>query len=371
MEHILHLTVLDPAVHTRIYYKYALTEAGLGYEVTVVGTNKTPIPSSSPVRCIALPPPKGGIIARLQRHLLLWKLLVQLKPDVVCTHAPDLLGLLVMYKWCFGFKKKKKIWYDVFEDYALNLAAHPLLSPFRRRAYAWAIRKWENIGVQFCDAILYAEDCYQGILQAPANKTHTLLNTFAFTPLQYPSPSSLSLPQSPYMLYTGTLEKAWGIETTLDLWEQINTFTPLHLVIAGFSYDTAYLQYLKTRICNSRWPDRCTFYGGESYIPYSDIIKLIQNCTFGTGFYHLIPSIKQKLPTKFFEYAVLGKPLIFSSDTYWEKWNETAHIGFTWQNGDDTARLWQNIQDFHAINKNNPDFLWESYAVVLKKLLET
>jgi len=118
---ILQLSVLDPAIHTRIYYKVALSLAEEGFKVCVVGTDKVEVPAILPknVEIISLSTIPRSVTARLLRGWDLFKIAYRRRPDALMIHTPELLHIVVLYKILFP---KTKLFYDVLEDYEKNFS---------------------------------------------------------------------------------------------------------------------------------------------------------------------------------------------------------------------------------------------------------
>lgn len=318
--HICHITVLNPVRHARIFHKLAMSQAKMGYRVSIVGQGtSTHIKESNGVTLYSL-----AAFSRLsfQRLLIGWRLLWyvrKIKPDVVVLHTPELLWV----GWIVHFIGTKKVLYDVHENYAENTQLGTHYPSWLKRPLAAFIRWREKRAVRWLTGVSYAELSYDNMLEAPEDKKIVLRNSF----VSIPSTTNISLPDKPYMLYTGTLARAWGVMETLVLWKKIQAIRPLMLVVAGFGYDEKLLDEIEIFVQASGFPNRFRLIGGRTYVPYEQIIALIQSCWFGTALYHPLPQTIHKLPTKFYEYGALGKPLLFTSAPYWESQNKEWEFG--------------------------------------------
>lgn len=373
MPSILQLSVLDPAIHTRIYYKIALSLAQAGFEVCVAGTDKVEVPKSLPqnIEIISLPTIPRSVTARLGRGWDLFKVAYRRRPDALMIHTPELLHIVVLYKILFP---KTKLFYDVLEDYEKNFRYHPFMRGSIKKIAAPFIRFWEKTLIRFFDAVFYAENCYDNMLGVAEQKKFLLLNHFTNKALSILPNQQPTLPQGPYMLCCGTLNRTWGVKKSLDLWTEFNAIQPLHLIIAGFTYDEETLDMIENYVANSPYKNRFTLVGGNKYVPYPTILYLIQHCSFGTGLYDLPPNIMGKTPTKFYEYLALEKPLLFTSDPYWNSLNQAWNLGIAVSPTDKATDIWQQLQDFSHTKRDPKHYSWEEneeivLVDVLKKIL--
>lgn len=321
---VLQLSILDPVTHTRLFYKIALSLRAAGCEVEIVGADRV---KGSPemlmgVRFTALPLFDRGSLARFFRPFRLLKIALQKKPDILIIHTPELLMMAVLYRF---FAPRSILIYDVLEDYKKNLKYHPFMGNFKKKLLSFAVTIWENCWIPFFDSLWYAELCYEHTHNIPASKKEYILNRFTQKALD--DLPNIPLPDTPYMVCTGTLNRTWGVKKTLLLWEAFNRISPLHLIISGFTFDEEVRPMIETFVQNSPFRERCTIVGINQYVPYPLILYYIKHCQFGTGLYDLPPSIKGKIPTKFYEFLALKKPLLYTEDNYWNMLNDEWHLG--------------------------------------------
>ena len=366
---VLQLSVLDPVLHTRLFYKIACSLRNAGCEVSIVGTDRiknTP-ETASGIRLIALPLFNRNGFTRFFRPFTLLKIAVNQKPDVLVVHSPELLMIAVFYKLFFW---KKILVYDVLEDYRKNLKYHPFMRPWKKRLLSFAVAVWEGIWTPFFDHIWYAELCYENSLNVPPHKIAFLLNRFTANPLS--ELPKIPLPEIPYMVCTGTLNRTWGVQKTLTLWEAFNKIKPLHLIISGFTFDVEVLPEITAFVEKSGLKDRITMVGINEYVPYPVILHYIHSAIFGTGLYDLPPSIQGKIPTKFYEFLALQKPLLFTDDNYWNTLNETWNFGISIRPEDSPETIWKKLQQFKPDAPKPEIYSWEENEdKIIRKIVET
>ena len=366
MAHICHLTVLNPARHTRIFYKLALSQKALGYQVTIIGQDDRKEPYK--IDGIQIIPRKPFHRLSLPRLLSVFSMLIpalKSRADIFTIHTPELL----FTAWYLRRVKGANIIYDLHEDYAVNIRHARHYPPWMRALLAKFVRWIEKQMVRHFSAISMAEEVYQGILDEPESKRFFLRNKF--TEKAIPQYQEFQLPQGPYMLYTGTIAAEWGIFRTIDLWENLCKIQPIRLVIAGYTPIRKHMEEVRQQIKKTGSENEVKIIGGVNYVPYSQISKLIANCEFGTALYDLTPGVKGKIPTKFYEYMAFGKPLIFTPDMIWEQMNTQMALGIPYQEGDDISTLPEKIQTYHLRPRpTKEDYHWSGEEDELKIMLE-
>lgn len=319
--HMLHLTVQNPALHTRIFYKLALSQVAAGWKVSVAGQY-----DSSTIfeeRGVTIYPTRPFSRLSFQRILLrgkLYQLVRELRPDAVTIHAPELLPLAVRMHKAFG----TKIWYDVHEDYQLDLhhAAH--VPSWLRRPLGNAVRSTEQKALSSISVVTYAEESYADVLNA-GKKASILPNLFSVR--SQTSPSTVQVPETPYFLFTGTLARERGTFAAIDYWEQLFPACGYPLIIAGQSSREVMVTELQSRISQSPYAESIRLIGGREFVPYSDIVALINGCYAGLGLYEPLRHLVGKLPTKYYEHLALGRPLLYPALGAWGRFGKETSLG--------------------------------------------
>ena len=362
--HICHLTLLNPALHTRIFYKLALSQHKLGYQVSIIGKDTALSPyTTDNIQIIPIPQLKRRFSPkRLRLAIQVLRKALQVRADVYTLHTPELI-------WVGHFLKRsgKKIIYDVHEDYGLNIRASHHYPAFIRKLLSTWVRGMEKRAARRFEAVVYSEYCYDNILAVPNEKKFFLPNKY--TPQSFPEDPSYEIPDTPYMLYTGTLAPAWGILETLELWRQFNTLQPLWLVIAGHTRDKRFVDLIQEKVDQYKLQHRFILVGGTSYVPYPHIVQLIQSCWFGTGLYHPLPHIVGKIPTKFYEYMAFDKPLVYTREPFWDQFNAQEQLGFSYVAGDDLQLLQSQLSTWKGQHLPH-QYAWETEESTLMKLMK-
>jgi|GEM_PF-1569967 len=321
-QHICHLTILNPALHSRIFYKEALSQVNAGYKVTIIGQD----PASEPyekkgIKVIPIGVFGRGTAKRWRARRKVHKLARKVKADIFQVHTPELL------KVCKELKEElphTKIIYDVHEDYAANIVNTNTYPSWTKKTLARWVKDAESKFKKYGDAIFYSEDCYAGLVDFPKKKTAFVRNKFSPPKRIGPPDHEFKLP---YMLYCGTISHMWGIKRTLELWKALNKLEPLDLVIAGHTFNKELIEELEKQADKHNKKGKIHILGGLEYLPHRSIIELIKGSMFGTAFYKAVPYLKDKIPTKFYEFMGLGTPLLFTDNPPWNSLNDQFDFG--------------------------------------------
>lgn len=359
--HMLHLTVQNPALHTRIFYKLALSQIASGWKVSVAGQHDASTLFEE--QGITIYPTRPFSRLSFQRLLLrgrLYQLVRDLRPDAVTVHAPELLPLAVRMHKAFG----TRIWYDVHEDYQLDLyhAAH--FPTWVRKPLGDAVRNIEQKALKHISVVSYAEGSYSDVLGA-GEKATILPNLF--TPRSLTPTSTIEFPESPYFLFTGTLARERGAFSAIDIWEKLFPLTGYPLIIAGQSSRESVVKELKARMQSSPFHESIRFMGGGDFVPYSDIVELIKGCFAGVGMYEPLPHLIGKLPTKFYEHLALGRPLIYPAVGPWKEFGQKHHLGMGLEPGMGGQEILSRLEEWKREGQVE-QFVWKHE--VIRGLLE-
>lgn len=325
-------SILNPSLHTRLFYKQAQSLEKAGYSVTVIGLNTTPEKTefySNHIRCIALPYfDRTNVLARYKRTKEIQKLILSLNPDIVHLHTPELLPI------CPALKKKNiHIIYDVHENYRKNIQFGRYYPFYLKPFLLTYLNYCQSFVRKYVDIIIYAELAYQNYLNHDVDKVFYVLN--AFQPIQPSQEFLLSFNPDTYdliLLYTGTIAKEWGIVKAIQTWEKLQKQYKTALIIAG-SGSFKEISIHQDIFC----------YPAKGYLPYSHIVRLleemfpIKNKVLGLMLYEPLPHIIECLPTKWFEFMYYRIPILFTDTPYWNTLNNTLQFGISSQNIDNIS----------------------------------
>jgi glycosyltransferase involved in cell wall biosynthesis len=372
-KHICHLSLLNPAVHSRIFFKMARTQVAAGFRVTIIAQDSARVPyKRDGVTIVPL-----GVFGRLSWRRIcsvgrLRRMAKKLKADVYQIHTVELLGVGKQLKQALP---QAKVVYDVHEDYVANILYADYYAEWSRAKLADRVRVAQDDFQQWGDGLIYAEKCFEGLIPFDSNRTVVVQNKYQ--PPNVDEVRAFQLPVGmPMMLVSGTLAENWGIFNAIDLWIAINRLHPLVLVMAGHSQDANLVDEAIQRAKESGFGDRFLMVGGKSYVPYEEIVALTKVCTFGVALYALKANIKERIPTKFFEFMAHQKPILFTANEAWDDLNEQLDFGMSisWPPTQDNIvriveRFLMKPNDFYRKPISKTDWSWETESQAMLDLM--
>lgn len=320
--HICHLTVLNPAIHSRIFYKEARSQAAAGHKVSIIGQSSAKAPF---VREGVTIVPNGTFSrlswARYRAPKRILKEAMALKADIYQIHTPELLGIGKVLKAAGA-----KVIYDVHEDYVANVSHGGYYPGYLQNFLVKKIKAAEQKFGEYGDGVIYAEECFRDIVpMAPAQVAY-VLNKYQ-PPERQARKVEIPVANKPLMLYTGTIAENWGIFRALELWKALNHRYPVNMYVAGHTHDRTLMKRVKNYVSETGIDFRFSMIDGGDYVPFDYLVDLIHAASFGVAFYRLRPNIRDRIPTKFYEFMALRKPLLFTSNSPWNALNEAHGFG--------------------------------------------
>ncbi len=367
---VCHLTLLNAALHSRIFYKEAVSAQQAGLRVCVIGQDAAPLPYVK--QGVTVIPLASGM-PRWSLHRQMLRLALQVQAKVYHIHTPELLPLALLLK----AMRRAKVVYDVHEDYAKNLTygraySQPLLT---RKLAALAVRALEKTSRLWVDYFLYAESCYKNILGAASGKYAILPNYYASPTGDMDSERADPLPtHMPILGYIGTIANDWGILETLKLWRALNHKggSGVFLLIAGVGFEAALLQNVQHTLQEANLPGRWRMLGGSEHVPYETIIACMESCACISALYTPTLAIRERIPTKFYEAMAMQKPVLFTANPTWDALNECLKFGMALDVADlETAANWvhaelqDGFKNCYTAPIASEAYSWETVAPVL------
>lgn len=375
---------MNPALHSRIFYKEALSQVAAGFKVTIIGRDKAAtVWEKDGVTIVPLPAFSRLSFKRFTLRKKLFQLALAQKADVYQFHSPELIPVILKLKVQLP---AAKFIYDVHEDYYKNILFGGYYPKLFAGMLARGVRKSELQIAKECSGIFLAESCFQSIFSGVATPRIEVLNKFRLPDgmknLQ-PSLQSLSPepvegskgPQTevPTLLFTGTIAENWGVFRAVDLWQKLNQLGPVKLMIAGHGQPEQIVSRLKEKVAATGLADKFTLIGGINYTPYEEIVKCIAACTAGLALYSLPENIRERIPTRFYEFMAFGKPVIFTQNQPWDDLNSKLKFGVSVHQPFTNAEV-KNIYArltgtlaFPTLQATESDFSWETES---KKMID-
>jgi glycosyltransferase involved in cell wall biosynthesis len=324
--HICHLSLLNPAVHSRIFFKMATAQVQEGYRVTIIAQDAARSPYMlAGVQIIPLPLFRRKSWRRIWTVYQIARIARRLQADVYQVHTIELLPMARKLKERLP---RAKVVYDMHEDYVANILYADYYGAAMRKVLAAKVKAIQDAFPKWGDGLILAEDCFEGLIAFDPDRTATVRNKFEVA-VDNDISHNVGPQGLPFMLLTGTIAENWGLWEAIELWQLLNGIQPLGLVIAGHGQDRNLLRELELRVKASGLEERFLLVGGDTYLPFVDVEMYIRACTFGVALYRLRKNIKDRIPTKFYEFMAHRKPLLFTSNPKWDALNAQFDFGMS------------------------------------------
>ncbi|MBC6609710.1 glycosyltransferase [Hymenobacter sp. BT507] len=312
-------SVLKPLDDTRMFGKFGRTLAERpGVQVHVAG-RRAPHPPDAPANLHTHELLAGSRLSwhRLAAQWRYWRLLQRVQPQLVVVHAPELLPLTLL--WCSQGRNRHYI-YDVRENYALNILTQQVYPRVLRQLLARLVRGIETAAARRATALVLAERSYAEELPfAEPTRTVVLENKYQPPPGELlPAPTHiLPLPPAPLeLLYSGTISELNGVFDAIAFTHAFRRVWPTaRLTIIGFCHQPEVLHRLQQAMAAA--PDALTLIGGDRLVPHREVVRVIGQSHLGLLPYRPHPSTWRCLPTKLFEYAAQGLPMLLPNNALW------------------------------------------------------
>lgn len=245
-----------------------------------------------------------------------WQLLRQLRPEVMLVSSHELLLTSLLFKLFYG----GKIWYDVRENYFLNLTTQNNYSKIAKYLLAYTVRLLERVTAPFIQHFLLAEKSYATELPFIDHKFTVLENKFKrLSPDTLPEknyPIQLN-PDQVKLLYSGSISEMYGVFEAIELCRQLHQeHSGISLTIIGYCAIPKTLAQIKAIIRDKPY---IRLIGGDQLVSHGDIVRQIEKSDVGLLPYQPHPSTFNCTPTKLFEYLANALPVLVQENPYWAK----------------------------------------------------
>lgn len=321
---VVHLTTVHRLGDPRIFYKEIPSLQSAGYEVSLVAQHPRNEVLDG-VSVVGLTPTSGRFT-----RLLLWKEVLtkvkKLRPEVLHFHDPELIPLVLWMKKRRGYK----VVYDIHEDYFVknNFPENVL------------VRALEKKGFKEFDALIIANPSYRSFLNDYAHKVYLVDNY----PIRQAKKSVKKIEEPVRLIYTGVLGLKRGLNFLVSLAHEVSRQKlPWKIVWAGMCINSAEREAVAPQLSEVLKAGTLELHGWDTYLPHSKVEEQVGLAHIGLCL--MEPHEWWPIPTKFFEYAIEGLPLICTDITTWREWVETNDLGKTVRYGD-TAAVIRQVQDW-------------------------
>lgn len=319
MKTVVHITTVHNAFDNRIFYKECVGLAGKGYRVILIA----PHDKKESVEGVRIEPLKKPGKRFIRFFVLPWQALKQANnighADIFHFHDPELILVGLLLK----IRKRKKVVYDLHEDYGTAINQKEYIPRWLRSFIAASFCRFEEILTGKFTLVLaekyYAERFPGGV-----------------TVLNYPKISQFkemghdrNAPTCPNLIYTGNV--------TEDRGALIHAAIVKYIKDARVTFIGQCSEAVAEKIAAAAGGSkRIEIAGVNSYIPFTEIMDYYQkgNWTAGLAIFPPTPHYLNKELTKLFEYMGAGIPVICSDFPVWKGLVEDTGCGICVNPGD-------------------------------------
>jgi glycosyltransferase involved in cell wall biosynthesis len=272
-----------------------------GYNVTLVATYSKDEEVNG-VKIVSLEKPKNRINRIFRLSIEAYLKALKQNADVYHFHDPELLPMVVFLK----IVSRKKIIYDVHEDYGKQVLSKPYLPKITRIPISRLINGIEYLSTKVIDGI--------------ATATDDILKKFSYHPnavsiknypvLSYFDHDNDSLnaerenDKTFNLVYSGNISRERGLNEMVEALSYIDL--PVKLSFIGS--DDPDISELKKK--NVKGLDKTEFLG---WVEHKKVPQLLKQFDVGMACLHPMPNYITALPIKIFEYMASGIPVIASN----------------------------------------------------------
>ena len=305
MRKICQITTVHPSFDVRIFHKECRTLAKAGYEVYLIAQHdKEEVVDG--VHIIPIPKAEN----RMQRITLLSiKALsnaLNLKADVYHFHDPELLPVGILLK----LLSRKKVIYDVHEDYSKQILSKPYIPKILRKSISYFVKVLEYISSLFFDGIITATDeilrNFSYHKRAISVKNFPIIEDFPIMKKVDENKDVFNL------IYSGGLTEIRGIIQMVQSLEFVKSNKQLNLILCG-EFDPPDLE---VKVRNLKGFEKVEYHG---WVDHKKIPEFLNKADAGIVCLHPIPNYLTSLPIKLFEYMLASLPVIASNFPLWKE----------------------------------------------------
>lgn len=251
--------------------------------------------------------------------LKVFRLALKQKADVYHFHPPELLPIGILLK----LFTRKKVIYDVHEDWPHEIRTREWIVPLLREIIAGIFGVFEKLGARLMDGIILAGEAVRN----PMVRGRTIvIHNYAIleysqeldkaTEREYRDNNNYTL------IYVGGLVGIRGIYEMVKAMEFISEKRGVRLQLLGKFVD----RKTENSVRSLEGFSRVELLG---WIPYRDIYKHLSRADIGLILFHPLPNHIEAMPNKLFEYMSVGLPIIASNFPLWKEIVEGNECGLT------------------------------------------
>jgi len=378
MKRIVHITCVHNAFDGRILYRECVWLARSGYEVILIAPARFCEKIKENVRIIGLKKP----VSRFKRPFAwieILKKVLELKPDILHFHDPELLVILPFVRLFIG--KRIKIIYDVHEYFVDSIKDKFWIPEKMRHAVAKLVQHTESLLCCFVDGLIFVVNgqikSYPGwrgekivLHNYPDLEKFDYLRQKKYQPetrIQDIFDRHNTKENSFVLVYIGSLYERRGIMTMLKALKIIvsNGFKPL-LVLGGIFEDSCFENKVKKYIRENNIGKNVRFAGWIDYTKIKDYLA----CADAVWLPHLASEqyTKDSISTKQLEAMLASLPVICSDIPPLKRFIDEAGCGLAVDSSDPIEHaktvMWlcENPEEAKQMGNRGRTLVMEKYS---------
>jgi glycosyltransferase involved in cell wall biosynthesis len=302
---ICHLTSVHPASDIRILDKECQSLGNEGYNVTFIvpGAQSG---TKGKVRIVGLPPSKGGRLFRMTFTMMeVFHAALKENAHVYHLHDPELIPAGFLLK----LLKRRKVIYDVHEDYATQNLSKSYIPKIARKSLALLIKTVEKVAAKCLDGIVTAtEDILKNF---PRHKNSVCVKNFPIISNYGNCKTKKEEKTDTFnIIYAGLIAEIRGARQIIEAMELLDPDLPAKLTLCGRFYPDEY----EIKAKGLKGYSSVEYKG---WIEPEKIPALLRNFDAGIVCLHPTPNYLTSLPVKLFEYMASCLPVIASNFPLW------------------------------------------------------
>ena len=357
-------STLKPIKDVRVFQKLALSLGETNkYSLNIIGFSSEKPEFDSKIRFFSSMSHFRAKWDRIWAQFrFVWRL-IQIKPKLLICCTYEYLPLASLLKPLIGYR----FVYDVQENYQRNLDLNPSLSVRKKKLIGWLIRKAEQVpGI---DLFLLAEKCYQS--EMPMKRPFLILENKYQGNIRAVRNIRLDPSLPIYFCITGTLSPSFGTREGLTWFQKLlEAYPHFQLTIIGHCPIPAYQRQLHQEAAKY---DQIHLVISDLPIPHDQIQEVLRSAQAAILPYQIQPAIREKMPTKLFECAALGIPVLMTPNPKWEKFyhNFTGGFSVDFQQTDQALATFQQFLSLTYFSTPVPEsVLWKTEKLHFQEAIQ-
>ena len=302
----------------RMFQAEARTLARAGFDVVVIALEDATHSNTDGIRVISLPRPANRL-RRMLQTIEIFRLARAQDAALIAIHDPELLPVAILLK----LFSRVGIVFDVHEDVPASIRNRSWLPRPLRPLIAFLYSVFERASLPFLDGLTLADRAYAKYY--PGRNARPILN--------YPLPMYADLydaerteAKRPTLVYVGSITHLRGLEQMLELTHRLRAANPeILLRLVGPFGSEAERSAADSMIREFEIGGNVEFTGPVSHL---EVHRCIHHADVGLALLHPDPNYLKSLPTKMFEYMMMGRPVVVSHFRMWREIVDECGCGY-------------------------------------------